>query len=308
MLARLLARLAGPAREGREAKADGAIEGKKGEPAAHVEADVAGFAWMKAAGVTLPREACVLRVYPPPPGPRARIPVRARLPNDRRSAPPLPPPPGPSPRASSRPRDPLPTPLQTHTATPRTPRRRRNPPRRGPRPGLEPRPGPPPDALLPGHRPPSTTPCLARMRSRFANSARLSSAPPRPTPDLLGTPELRRFVNDACLCRYLRARQWSPARRDEALTATLDGARGRGPSPYRTTTSRTRARAGSSTSPAAISAGATCSSCARGGRTRASTRGTYGSWCTRWRTRRGGTRRLRIRPGAPSSLTTRRSS
>ena len=48
VLARLLARLAGPAREGREAKADGAIEGKKGEPAAHVEADVAGFAWMKA--------------------------------------------------------------------------------------------------------------------------------------------------------------------------------------------------------------------------------------------------------------------
>ena len=67
VLARLLARLAGPAREGREAKADGAIEGKKGEPAAHVEADVAGFAWMKAAGVTLPQEACVLRVYPPPP-------------------------------------------------------------------------------------------------------------------------------------------------------------------------------------------------------------------------------------------------
>ena len=69
VLARLLARLAGPAREGREAKADGAIEGKKGEPAAHVEADVAGFAWMKAAGGTLPQEACVLRVSPPP-GPR----------------------------------------------------------------------------------------------------------------------------------------------------------------------------------------------------------------------------------------------
>ena len=224
VLARLLARLAGPAREGREAKADGAIEGKKGEPAAHVEADVAGFAWMKAAGVTLPQEACVLRVYPPPPGPRARFQMRARLPNDRRSAPPpSPPPPGLRRARPHAPRDPLPTPLQTHTATPRTPRRRRNPPRRGPRPGLEPRPGPPPpDALLPGHRPPEHYSMLGadeipRLRELRALVKRAAEA----DPDLLGTPELRRFVNDACLCRYLRARQWSPRRAMKALTATL---------------------------------------------------------------------------------------
>ena len=158
VLARLLARLAGPAREGREAKADGAIEGKKGEPAAHVEADVAGFAWMKAAGVTLPQEACVLRVSPPPRDPAREFQMRARVPNDRRSAPPhLPPsPPGPSPRAYSRPpAPPLPTPPSKRTQRRRGPHDAvETPPRRGPRPGLEPRPGPPPDALLPGHRPP----------------------------------------------------------------------------------------------------------------------------------------------------------
>ena len=136
VLARLLARLAGPAREGREAKADGAIEGKKGEPAAHVEADVAGFAWMKAAGVTLPQEACVLRVYPPPGTPRANPDARAPPQRSSIRAPPSPLPRAFAARVLTPPATPLPTPSK------RTQRRRgphdavEPPPRRGPRPGL----------------------------------------------------------------------------------------------------------------------------------------------------------------------------
>lgn len=58
---------------------------------------------------------------------------------------------------------------------------------------------------------------IPRLRELRALVKRAAEA----DPDLLGTPELRRFVNDACLCRYLRARQWSPRRAMKALTATL---------------------------------------------------------------------------------------
>ena len=40
-------------------------------------------------------------------------------------------------------------------------------------------------------------------------------------PTLLGTAALRRFANDATLCRYLRARQWNLAKAMKMLVASL---------------------------------------------------------------------------------------
>jgi len=58
------------------------------------------------------------------------------------------------------------------------------------------------------------TQLLAQLRTKL-NEAAVSD------PKLLGTPALRAFVTDACLCRYLRARKWNVNKALKMLVGTL---------------------------------------------------------------------------------------
>ena len=82
-------------------------------------------------------------------------------------------------------------------------------------------PGAPPSPLSPSSRPDAhyskLTPAeLQRLREFRA----LVQKAAREDPALLGTSDLKRFANDACLCRYLRARAWNLKKALKMFSAT----------------------------------------------------------------------------------------
>ena len=131
-----------------------------------VEAEVSGFAWMRAAGIT-PHDAASSDPGTPPGAARP-----GGAPND------------------------------LAPDTPSTP-------------------GAPPSPLSPSSRPSAhyskLTPAeLQRLREFRA----LVQKAARDDPALLGTSDLKRFANDACLCRYLRARSWNLKKALKMFSAT----------------------------------------------------------------------------------------
>ena len=131
-----------------------------------VEAEVSGFAWMRAAGIT-PHDAASSDPGTPPGAARP-----GGAPND------------------------------LAPDTPGTP-------------------GAPPSPLSPSSRPSAhyskLTPAeLQRLREFRA----LVQKAARDDPALLGTSDLKRFANDACLCRYLRARSWNLKKALKMFSAT----------------------------------------------------------------------------------------
>ena len=210
----------------REASRLFAVEEKKAEareepqpePAEEpVEAQVAGFAWMRAAGVTHPDKMCVRTTTI-----RARhaiLPPALRLFSNDPIASPSP---RPRPPLPGRPADPSPLPH----LDPAQQRERRaidprqiQPRRHGRRPES---PLVPPTPFSPASRASSHYASLSPGELQKLREFRgLLERAAKADPELLSTPALRRFCSDSTLCRYLRARRWNLKRALKMLVSSL---------------------------------------------------------------------------------------